>query len=247
MSLIISDTSGVASMIFSSTKVLATLRIMSRSTWHFVLHSTLFIHSHASSYFCPNFSDTTDGDFWSDLNSWQTFCTISTIFLMSAGRCSRTSFLTATTKQGHGVGISPTRRKIPWSTRGFVMNFSQRKPFALPSVRASCAPLMSPTVLNFKFAVSHPSCFPSTKAMRWEPEVKRLIAQTLSLRSFTLFTSSCFAPVWIPQQRGLETNVDTILLFLLHTMSFTMPSVSKMHTSASPSFSAFVMAPVPPG
>ena len=62
---------------------------------------------------------------------------------MSAARvlAVATASATQTTKAGHGAVNSPTRRNLPASTSGFVMNFSQKKTSALPAANASTAPV----------------------------------------------------------------------------------------------------------
>mmetsp|Transcript_32160 Transcript_32160/g.85782 ORF Transcript_32160/g.85782 Transcript_32160/m.85782 type:complete len:236 (+) Transcript_32160:189-896(+) len=160
------------------------------------VHWTVSSHVRASSARCPKV--------------WATSAALasppalnSAVTGRSASSRSRTASLcwarkgrrTATTKHGQGVGISPTRRNSPWSTKGLVMNFSHRNPLARAgasgfSRRASRAPSRLLTISKRRFSLFHPCCSARSTAIRCEPEPILLMAQILLSKSST-FSMLC--------------------------------------------------------
>mmetsp|Transcript_15069 Transcript_15069/g.47364 ORF Transcript_15069/g.47364 Transcript_15069/m.47364 type:complete len:206 (-) Transcript_15069:75-692(-) len=159
----------------------------------------------------------------------------------AASVASSRASLTATAKQGQGVGTSSTRSHSPESTSGFVVYFSHMKTSAVPAASASRAPSSEPTTTNSSGRAS-PRELAATSAIRCEPEPSRDTANRFGCQSFDRP-----ALAWTPHVNGDDVYAPRIRIPAPLEISATAASVSISAASSSPAFNALAIAPDPPG
>ena len=96
-----------------------------------------------------------------------------------------TSRRAASTKHGHGVGHTPTRRNSPLSTCGWVITFSHKNASASSLRRPRRIPSRFCSGTNGSSAGFQLCCNAFTQAIKCEPEPMRLTAYRLPAKSST--------------------------------------------------------------